>query len=1136
MKIKNKLKKVRFILLQYNFIVNITLAGIIGSILFTILILLESIFYFTSSTKIFILTVIIVCILYIVSFGVSYFYRSVKNRVKKYKFENLSLHLGENLFPEKSDTILNALQLESGAKNNESWSLAQTYINKIGKHLTSIDKSLLINKSKMIYLKRILLTTLLIIIFIFHSRYELSADSFYRWTHPIKEFPAPKPFTLHSLTGDIHILGGEKTEINIKSDPIISDTVNLYLIPCQVSTQKRDSLKLKFSSPPSVNGEYNFKLPELYQDYSYKAIVDAKFFWEAWDFVATPSDTIFVTDRPAFEKFLMTIIPPKYSKIDQYTQAGNIAAISGLKGSLIQIEITSNRTLNAAYLNINDNRLEMASNKKQASGYFKLLNEGELTIHLVDTRGITNRDPIPYSLEIIPDHKPSLSVIKPEPKIELGNEQIIPIQLDIMDDYGFSNLQLAYEIRRPSYLEDDPFVSMFTITDLDPDSIIQTIQILWELSDMLLMPEDEVHFHFELTDNDNISGPKMTVSNTFLARVPSLADLYEKVENSEENFIDDLVDGVDDIINMKEKFDALELEMLKTTELDWSQKQSIKNSLEEARREIEKLEEMEDIIDSITDQAEKHDLFSPSLLEKFKDLSDLISDIIPQEMLNNINDLQLALDDLDLKSIQEALGNLSENLEQVEKDLDRYLEIFKRLQAEQKLDEIQNRMSQLFEQKKSLNDKVSALENNVDPSTLERYSQEEQRNLDEFKNILSLMDEASDLVKPFSESSSEEIAELINSGLTKKIENNLEQSMQSLSNQEIDNAQISSHSSLEDLEIFMQQMINLEQNFQQETISEMTEKFQALMQDILYLSSQEEQLKSEVNQSSRNSPRLREFAGRQQLLQDQLQSIANEMIKLSNETFAITPDIGRGIGKTNAGMQEAKIKLTERNLNKAGKSQDLAMEGLNETALSLYNSIKDIQKSGSASGFQQFLEMMQQMVGKQQGVNQQGMQLGLGQMAAAQQQMMKQMLKDQKDIRKSLEQLMNEMRHSNQKGIGELGGITKEMDEVIKDLQKKQFNRKTQERQQRILSRMLDSQTSLTQRGQKEERKSTSALSTKTFEGPSGLPADLGQRESIALRALNNAMNAGYAREYQAMIKHYFNSLSKKPDKEYFEK
>ena len=55
--------------------------------------------------------------------------------------------------------------------------------------------------------------------------------------------------------------------------------------------------------------------------------------------------------------------------------------------------------------------------------------------------------------------------------------------------------------------------------------------------------------------------------------------------------------------------------------------------------------------------------------------------------------------------------------------------------------------------------------------------------------------------------------------------------------------------------------------------------------------------------------------------------------------------------------------------------------------------MQNMQKSGSASGFQQFLEMMQQMSGQQQGINQKGMQLSLGQMAAAaQQQMMQQML------------------------------------------------------------------------------------------------------------------------------------------------
>ena len=84
-------------------------------------------------------------------------------------------------------------------------------------------------------------------------------------------------------------------------------------------------------------------------------------------------------------------------------------------------------------------------------------------------------------------------------------------------------------------------------------------------------------------------------------------------------------------------------------------------------------------------------------------------------------------------------------------------------------------------------------------------------------------------------------------------------------------------------------MMNIQQGFSQETVSEMIEKFQGLMQDMLYLSSEEEKLRNDVTQSSRNSPRLRELASRQQLLQDQLQSITKQMMELSNETFAITP-------------------------------------------------------------------------------------------------------------------------------------------------------------------------------------------------------------------------------------------------------
>ena len=224
---------------------------------------------------------------------------------------------------------------------------------------------------------------------------------------------------------------------------------------------------------------------------------------------------------------------------------------------------------------------------------------------------------------------------------------------------------------------------------------------------MSLMPEDEIRFHFELTDNDDVSGPKKTISNSFVVKVPSLSNLYENLEESESNFINEMAEGLDEIRQMQNEFENLELKVIKTEELNWDQQQSMKNSLEQAREKIQNLEKMARAIEKITEQAEKHNLFSPTLLEKFEELSELINNVIPENMLNNVENFEMALDEMDLNSIQDALSNLSENMDQIEENLDRYLEIFKRFQAEQKLDEIQNRLQQLVEQKSLINLEIS---------------------------------------------------------------------------------------------------------------------------------------------------------------------------------------------------------------------------------------------------------------------------------------------------------------------------------------------------------------------------------------------------------------------------------------------
>ena len=413
-------------------------------------------------------------------------------------------------------------------------------------------------------------------------------------------------------------------------------------------------------------------------------------------------------------------------------------------------------------------------------------------------------------------------------------------------------------------------------------------------------------------------------------------------------------------------------------------------------------------------------------------------------------------------------------------------------------------------------------------STESRIWQEELRGLEELNSINQDIETASKLIEPFSKKSSENLEELKNNSNFNMANTNIKETISSLQNNDRNNAKSKSQESLNNLQNIQNELSNIQQEFQNETVSEMAGKLEKIMRDVLFLSKNQEQLRLKTLSLSRNSSQLKEMAYKQQIIQDQLNQTIQQMVDLSKETFSITPQIGKSIGKANNAIEQTKSDITNRNIKSAGKNQNIAMEGLNSAAINLFQSIQQMHSSGSASGFEQFLKMMQQMAGQQQGLNQQGNNLGLGQMSsAAQQQIFQSMLQGQKNIQKSLQKLIKEIQQSGmQQGQGDLKGISKDIKDVISDLSKYRYDRRTKEKQRRILSRMLDSQTSLSQRGYKDERKSFSSENSIKYSTPGGLPENLGQRQSIALDALNRSLNAGYTREYQTMIKRYFNAMS----------
>jgi len=641
------------------------------------------------------------------------------------------------------------------------------------------------------------------------------------------------------------------------------------------------------------------------------------------------------------------------------------------------------------------------------------------------------------------------------------------------------------------------------------------------------MPEDQVHYHFELYDNDKVSGPKKSISITYIARLPSLGDLFASIEEKEDKMVNDLVIRSKEIDKIQDQLNNLELEMLKSDKIDWAQKQKIEETLSNIQKETEALKEIAESMEAINQAAEKHDLFSEELMQKFSDLRELVNEILDPELMTDLGEIKKALDKMNTKDLMKAMKELSSNLDNVEQQLDRFLDIFKRVKAEQKLNETIQRLDKLVERREQTNNEIQKLNSNSDENLLEQLSFDEKRNGNEYSNIRKLMEETAEAMEEFDKESSLAIENLENSRTANETESLMNQTIRQLQKNRNDSAKQKSTSALESLKNIQSQMNQIKNQFENNTTREMALKFHKIMKDLLELSKNQESIEKTTRSIPRNSQRLGEIAGKQQFIQDQLTKIVSELIELSKETFAVTPKIGQGMGMANNNMEEAKKRLAERNGRGAANNQKSAMEGLNSSILAVSQSMNQMQSTGSASGFEQFLKRMQQMSNQQQGINNESMQLALGQLSASVKEgLMGRLLSQQQQVQKSLQQLMKESKKSGEDGLGDLQGITKEIEDVINDFQKRKYNQQTNQRQQRILSRMLDSQKSMTQKGFKEERKAEIANEI-IYEGPSGLPLDYGQRRNLAMEALNQSLKAGYSRDYQTMIRRYFNSLSK---------
>jgi hypothetical protein len=362
----------------------------------------------------------------------------------------------------------------------------------------------------------------------------------------------------------------------------------------------------------------------------------------------------------------------------------------------------------------------------------------------------------------------------------------------------------------------------------------------------------------------------------------------------------------------------------------------------------------------------------------------------------------------------------------------------------------------------------------------------------------------------------------------------MKKNSQQLRRNQLQDAQSGQQQMQQQLQQMSQQMQQMQQGMsgQQQQIN--LAGVQGALEATLRLSERQESLRGTVRELSADSPTLRDYAQEQEQLKSGLLAVSDSLQSLAKDIPQMKRTVQKESGEALRAMNSATEALSERNAARASGTQKASMTHLNELALLLADLLKQMNNAqgggGGGQSMQQMLQQMKKMSGEQQKLNRQIQQflndMQGNRLSMDQQKRLQQMARQQEQIRKQLDELG---RGSGMRDdlLGDLDRIAEQMEETIRELQQGRQNQRTVERQQQILTRMLNAQRSLRKQGKDDRRE---GREPGDYEQRS--PDELSPQEEIETlrRDLIRALDSGYAPDYERLIKRYFELLEQQEE------
>jgi hypothetical protein len=765
---------------------------------------------------------------------------------------------------------------------------------------------------------------------------------------------------------------------------------------------------------------------------------------------------------------------------------------------------------------------------KKAGGdsytYTKMVYETSAYGIRVSNGQVKNADSITYSLGVTPDLYP---VINLQENRDSANDRFFYYIGDVSDDYGVRKLTFNYQI---------------TKVDSGADNISKSIEVpftagtasrfnyYWNIADLGVRPGDKMTYYFEVWDNDGVHGSKSSKSSLMHFDMPTANELDKQLAQDNKKLKDELQESMKDARDLKNKLQDMQDKMMDKKNLNWEDKKNMASMLNQQKELQKQLEEMKDKFSRNNEKQSEYKELSESVKEKQKQLEDLMNSTLNDEMKKLLDKLEKMLDELNKKDAIEKMEDMKANNEKVEKELDRMLELFKKLEFQQKLDEAITKLDKLAEKQEQLaketeNKKTEKNKDGKDSKdTKDKKDGKDNKDGKDSKTAEQKEADSKDLkdkqdkLNSDAKDAKKEMEDLkkMNDEVKKSDDmKDAEQKMddaqqeqkeaeQDLNQKQNSKASKSQKSAAQKMKEASKSLAKMKSGMEEEEETEDMAALRQLLKNILSLSFDEEKMAAQLKTININTPKYLDLMQEQQRIKENSAMVEDSLYALAKRVFQIQSFVTKQMTDINKYLGKSIAEMEDRNTFKAAGDQQYVMTGYNNLALMLSETQQqmqqqeaDKQKEGQpkdgppkmckgnckkpGSGMPKLSGMQKQLSDKISQLGEMMKKQGQGEKPGSQQakngmsKEFAEMAAQQAQMRKELEKYNNSQNKDAKEGAGGLGQAIKQMEQNETDLVNKRISNEMLHRQQEILTRLLEAEKAEKERGEKPERESTTA-------------------------------------------------------------